>query len=305
MTFHDSLRFVFVIASIFFLCSCFPKTNPPKAHEINQAKKDSVNLINDKNAIMFDWYRVRLEPSYSTFTKEHKVYPFVQVSNKAARPSVHSPPLRWMVLFASIIYLAIIIPIAVSTEESADERGKSIAILFILGHAIPALLALFIQGFAHFIAEAGRHVPFHFGMFMSYVLLLSVPILLFMCAAIYYIFSSSFGFLGRKVSEAKIKSQAKKQTEETVKKGSTSKLKEHISLIMENSDLLTGNEDEDAQTLMQLSESISALRYDSEYETKRGDVIEDLSIVRDALISHGYENKTLTQRIGVMCKKKS
>ena len=144
-----------------------------------------------------------------------------------------------------------------------------------------------------FFWETGKYIPWHYGFFLGYFVIPILIILLLVGA----FFLDATNFLKKTAKKINIERVAKSEKRKIASLSTQSQIKENISIIMENVDLLTGNEEEDTAILMQISDSFSSLKYDPDFAKHKDNIRSEFEIVLEKLNELGYGSKAITKRL--------
>lgn len=291
-----------ILAFLLTLCGCSPEKHYPSQSEISNAHKIALDtLINDQNAVMIDWYRSRLTPSHDVefsyesfrFPRKHYYYD--------AEPSVWPTPLAWIITLISLIapiaggwfHYSQIKYLYGSSDEIRTQTLNIALISFLSVHFIAFVAILPLKAIVHMIWPSGMYIPWHYSAFIGYALLS----ILAMFAFGIYLSRPLLASSSLHMKQQTLNWLARRRKIKIIKETKQSQLQEYVSAVMENVDLLTGNEEEDTPTLLLISEYLTKIRYDEEFERKKKIIYGDLSVVARRLQEIGYGEKAVTRRL--------
>ena len=243
---------------------------------------------------MIEWYRSRLTPSYTEDLDkiEHNIL-FANRRILKATPSIWPTPLIWTALLFTLASSAIGGIIAIIRERDGEETAALVFGTPVVINIAAAFFILPIKGIAFVFWETGKYIPWHYGFFLGYFVIPILIILLLVGA----FFLDATNFLKKTAKKINIERVAKSEKRKIASLSTQSQIKENISIIMENVDLLTGNEEEDTAILMQISDSFSSLKYDPDFAKHKDNIRSEFEIVLEKLNELGYGSKAITKRL--------
>ncbi len=276
----------------FILVACtseYPASDDAKAYAI----QDAQNLIHDPNAAMPDWYQAQLEPSFSTSWEEKERGLFKERIEKV-EPKISSS-LVWMIMAVfTIVYGGVCFYwwFFFNRKGFDDDYLKSKCLIYylILG-ILPFLFILPIKVIGFLVLNEGRYIPWHFIVFMTYIL--ETVLVIFSI-----LFQKALVSLSILITASRHK-KAEQASNLVIESLSMNDLKQHFADIRQYILLLSEEHNhEDDIILNQIHESIDSISFDEKkIKARVKEHKNEIKLLLAELKNKGYGNNYVYKRL--------